>query len=173
MLPLVVRHRDAADELPTLLEGCAAAVIGVTTLNPFGEPEKAAPHWLPALRLVLVAGLCGAATGLLAAGAAVAGDTAAGDGLLHGLLPVYRNVLGFTGIALALAVVAGGLLSWAGPLAWVAVCQFAAIAGYCEPVTWASRPPADRGGWVAAATAFAAGLALYTVRGVRTRPAGE
>ena len=101
----------------------------------------------------------------------MAGHTAAGDGLLHGLLPVCRNVLGFTGIAIALAVVAGGLLSWAGPLAWVAVCQFAAIAGYSEPVTWASRPPADRGAWVA--TAFAVGLALYTVRGVPTQPAGE
>ena len=35
------------------------------------------------------------------------------------MLPVVRNLLGFTGVALLLSLVIGGLLSWIGPLAYV------------------------------------------------------
>jgi hypothetical protein len=136
----------AASELPTLIEGCAAAIIAVTTHSPFGEPERATPRWLPALRLGTALLLCGAAIGLLAAGAAVAYDPKAGVALAGGILPVARNVLGFTG---------------------------ALIAGYSEPLTWATRPPADRGGWIAAVAVFALGLAALTLRGPRVRPSGE
>ena len=163
----------AASELPTLIEGCAAAIIAVTTHSPFGEPERATPRWLPALRLGTALLLCGAAIGLLAAGAAVAYDPKAGVALAGGILPVARNVLGFTGVGYIVAFLIGGLLSWIGPLAYVAICQFALIAGYSEPLTWATRPPADRGGWIAAVAVFALGLAALTLRGPRVRPSGE
>jgi hypothetical protein len=164
---------NASDELPNLLEACAAAIIGVTTHNPFGEPERATGRWLPFLRLALVLALCGAAIGFLAAGAAVADNPQAGIGLIHGMLPVERNLLGFTGVALLFSLSIGGLLSWIGPLAYLGICQCAAIANYSEPLTWAARPPADRGGWIAATVVFAAGLAAFTIRGPRTRPSGE
>jgi RNA polymerase sigma-70 factor (ECF subfamily) len=97
----------------------------------------------------------------------------AGVGLIHGMLPVERNLLGFTGVALLLSLAIGGLLSWIGPLAYVGICQCAAIANYSEPLTWAARPPADRGGWVAALVVFAVGLIAFTIRGPRIRPSGE
>jgi hypothetical protein len=162
-----------ADELPTLLEGCAAAIIGVTTHSPFGEPERATGRWLPALRPLLVLALCGAAIGFLALGAAISFDPKNAVGLYDGMLPVARNLLGFTGIALLFSLVIGGLLSWIGPLAYVAICQFAAIAAYSEPLTWAARPPADRGAWIAAMVVFAVGLVAFTIRGPRVRPSGE
>jgi hypothetical protein len=164
---------NAADELPNLLEACAAAIIGVTAHSPFGEPERATGRWLPFLRPALVLTLCGAAIGFLAAGAAIAYDPQAGVALIHGMLPVERNLLGFTGVALLFSLVIGGLLSWIGPLAYVGLCQCAAIANYSEPLTWASRPPADRGGWIAAMVVFALALAAFTICGPRTRPSGE
>lgn len=164
---------NAADELPNLVEACAAAIIGVTTHSPFAEPERATGRWLPFLRPVLILALCGAAIGFLALGAAAASDPQAGTGLLHGMLPVVRNLLGFTGVALLLSLAVGGLLSWIGPLAYVGICQCAVIANYSEPITWAARPPTDRGGWIAALVVFAVGLAAFTIRGPRTRPSGE
>jgi hypothetical protein len=162
-----------ADEIPTLLEGCAAAIIGVTTHSPFGEPERATGRWLPVLRPVVALALCGAAIGFFALGAMIAYDPNNGVVLYDGILPVVRNLLGFTGVGLLLSIVIGGLLSWIGPLAYVAICQFAAIANYSEPLTWASRPPADRGGWIAAMVVFAVGLVAFTIRGPRVRPSGE
>jgi hypothetical protein len=164
---------NSASELPTLLEGCAAAVIAVTTHSPFGEPERATGRWLPFLRPAVILALSGAAIGFLALGAAVAFDPRAGSGLAGGMLPVARNLLGFTGVGLLLSLVAGGLLSWVGPLAYVGICQCAAIANYSEPVTWAARPPADRGGWIAALVVFAAGLLAFAIRGPRIRLSGE
>lgn len=164
---------NAADELPDLLEACAAAIIGVTAHSPFGEPERATGRWLPFLRPALILALCGAAIGFLAAAAAVAYDPQAGVALSQGMLAVARNLLGFTGVALLCSLAIGGLLSWIGPLAYVGLCQCAAIANYSEPLTWASRPPADRGGWIAALVVFALGLAAFTIRGPRIRPSGE
>ncbi|HUN32397.1 MAG TPA: hypothetical protein VMU95_10255 [Trebonia sp.] len=164
---------DAAAEVPMLLESGAAAIIVVTVHSPFGEPEKATGRWLPVLRLGVMLALCGAAIGLIAAGAAVGYDPKAGVGLADGALPVVRNILGFAGVGLLCSLVTGGLLAWIGPLAYQAACQFALIAHYTEPYTWASRPPADRGGWIAALVAFAVGLVAFTIRGPRTRPSGE
>jgi hypothetical protein len=164
---------NPAEELPDLLAACAAAIIGVTAHSPFGEPERATGRWLPFLRPALIIALCGAAIGFLAAGAAAAFDPRAGIGLVQGMLPVARNVLGFTGVALLLSLAIGGLLSWIGPLAYVGICQCAAIANYSEPLTWAARPPTDRGGWIAALVVFAVGLIAFTIRGPRLRPSGE
>ena len=164
---------NAPDELPNLLTACAAAIIGVTAHSPFGEPERATGRWLPLLRPALILALCGAAIGFLAGGAALAYNPQAGVGLVHGMLPVVRDLLGFTGVALLLSLAIGGLLSWIGPLAYVLICQCAAIANYSEPLTWAARPPTDRGGWIAALVVFAVGLAAFTIRGPRVRPSGE
>lgn len=160
----------AAAELPMIIDACAASIIAVTTHSPFGEPERATGRWLPVLRVAQVLTLCGAAIGLLALGAAIAANPQAGVGLVGGVLPVARDVLGFTGVGLACCLVTGGMLAWTGPLASMAICQFALIAHYSEPLTWAARPPTDGGGWIAALVAFAIGLIAYTLRGPRIRP---
>ncbi|HEX3963993.1 MAG TPA: hypothetical protein VHZ03_46340 [Trebonia sp.] len=169
----------AADELPSLTAGCAAAIIAVTAHSPFGEPERATGRWLPFLRFGLLLALCGAAIGFLALGAALAyspGSGVPGSAAVYladGIPPVARNVMGFTGVGLILSLFTGGLVSWIGPLTYTAICQFALIANYSEPLTWASRPPTDRGGWIAATVAFAVGLLAFTIRGPRIRPSGE
>jgi hypothetical protein len=163
----------AASELPMIIEGCAAAVIAVTTHSPFGDPELATGRRLPFLRLGMALGLCGAAIGLLALGAAAAYHPQAGVYLTGGGLGVAQNVLGFAGIGLIFSLITGGLLAWTGPLGFMAVCQFALIANYSEPLTWAARPATDRGGWIAAMVVCATGLAVFTIRGPRARPSGE
>jgi len=163
----------AATELPMLIEGCAAAIIVVTAHNPFGEPERATGRWLPFLRLGTALALCGAAIGLLALGAAAAYRPQASVYLLSGVLGIAENVMGFAGVGLICSLVTGGLLAWTGPLAYMAICQFALVASYSEPLTWAARPATDRGGWIAATVVFAIGLAVFTVRGPRVRPSGE
>jgi hypothetical protein len=165
--------RSAADELPMILQGCAAAIIAVTTHSPFGEPEQATGWRLAVLRTGLVLALCGAAIGLFALGAAVAHSPQSGVHLAGGILAVARNVLGMTGIGLIFCLVAGALIAWTGPLAFTAISQFALIANYSWPLTWPARPPADRGAWIAAMAVFAIGLAAFTVKDPRVRPSGE
>jgi hypothetical protein len=109
-----------------------------------------------------VLALCGAAIGFFALGAAAADNPRAGVSLAGGVLPVARNVLGMTGIGLIFCLVTGALIAWIGPLAFTAISQFALIANYSEPVTWAARPPADAGGLIA-----------FTIKGPRVRPSGE
>lgn len=164
---------NAADELPMILQGCAAGIIAVTTHSPFGEPERATGLRLPALRAGLVLVLCGAAIAFFALAAAVAYSPRSGVYLAGGILPVARNVLGMTGIGLIFCVITGALIAWTGPLAFTAVSQFALIANYSWPITWPARPSADRGGWITAMIVFAVGLLAFTIRGPRTRQLGE
>jgi hypothetical protein len=164
---------QAATELPMIIEGCAAAIIAVTSHNPFGEPERATGRWLPFLRLGTAIALCGAAIGLLAIGAGAAYDPQASVYLGTGILGVAENVMGFAGVGLACSLVTGGLLAWTGPLGYMAICQFALVANYSEPLTWAARPATDRGGWITAMVVFAIGLAAFAFRGPRVRPSGE
>jgi hypothetical protein len=164
---------NAADELPMILQGCAAGIIAVTTYSPFGEPERATGRRLPFLRVALVLALCGAAIGFFALGAAAAYHPRSGAYLAGGILPVARNVLGMTGIGLISCLVAGALIAWTGPLAFTAISQLALIANYSEPLTWPTRPPADRGGWIAAMVVFAVGLIAFIIKGPRIRPSGE
>jgi hypothetical protein len=91
----------------------------------------------------------------------------------RGTYCLYRNNACSAVDRVHVCLVIGGLLSWIGPLAYCAICQFARIAGCTEPLTRASRPPADRGGWISAMVAFAIGLAAFTIRGPRTCPSGE
>ena len=158
---------NRAYELPMMIEGCAAAVIAVTTHSPFGESERATGRWLPILRADMALSLCGAAIGFFALGAALADNQRAGVYLAGGSLAVARNVIGMSGIGLILCVITGGLTAWIGPLAFMAVSQFALLANYSEPLTWPTRSPTDRGGWMAASVVFLAGLIVYTIRGPR------
>ena len=164
---------NRADELPMILQGCAAGIIAVATHSPFGEPERATGRRLPFLRVGLVLVLCGAAIGFFALGAAAAYRPQAAVYLPGGILPVVRNILGMTGIGLIFCLVAGSLIAWVGPLAFSAISQSALIANYSEPLTWPTRSPTDRGGWIAAMVVFAFGLAAFTIRGPRVRPSGE
>jgi hypothetical protein len=164
---------NAADEMPMILQGCAAGIIAVTTHSPFGEPERAVGWRLPLLRTGLVLALCGAAIGLFALGAAIAYSPRSGTYLAGGILPVTRNVLGMTGIGLVFCLATGALIAWTGPLAFTAISQFALIANYSWPLTWPTRPPTDRGGWIAATVVFAVGLLAFTIRGPRIRQSGE
>src|SRR5580658_10462269 len=163
----------AAGELPMILQGCAAGIIAVTGYSPFGEPERATGWRSAALRGALVLALCGAAIGFFALGAAVADSPRSGVHLAGGILPVARNVVGMTGIGLVFCLVTGALIAWIGPLAFTAISQFALIGSYSWALTWPARPPADRGGWIAALVVFAVGLIAFTIRGPRVRPSGE
>jgi hypothetical protein len=98
---------NAADDVPMILQGCAAGIIAVTMHSPFGEPERATGRCLPVLRAGLVLVLCGAAIGFFALGAAAAYNPRAGVYLAGGSLPVVRNVLGMTGIGLICCLVTG------------------------------------------------------------------
>jgi hypothetical protein len=147
-------------QIPLTIEAGAAAVIGVTTRSPFGEPERAAGHWLPFLRLGGSLALAVAAAGALAAGSAAAH-------LAGGTAGMVRDLAGFTGLALLTAGLAGSALAWIGPVAYLGITMPALGGGWTTPWTWPARPPHDRGAAICAALAFAIGLMLVTVRGAR------
>ena len=151
-----------AQQVPMIIAAGAAAVIAVTAHSPFGETERATGRWLPYLRLFVAVGMCGLAIALLQLGAA-------GQGLNEGILVLARNIIGITGIGLLCSLVTGGLLAWTLPIGYMAFCQYALLEAWTAPWTWPVRPPADRGAWICACAAFAAGLLLFTSRGPRTR----
>jgi hypothetical protein len=151
-----------ARQIPLIIETGAAAVIGVTTRSPFGEPERATGRWLPWLRLAGCVVLTGIAVGALAAGAAAAHL----DGGAAGLA---RDLAGLVGVALLTAAVLGGALAWIGPMAYLAVTLPALTEKWTTPWIWPARPPHDRGAAICAALVFAAGVAVITVRGARDR----
>jgi hypothetical protein len=147
-------------QIPLTIEAAAAAVIGVTTRSPFGEPERATGRWLPFLRLGTCLALAAAAVGALAAGSASAHLAGGAGGMV-------RDVAGSIGIALLTAALLGGALAWIGPVAYLGVAMPALGAGWTTPWIWPARPPDDRGAAICAALVFAAGLAVITVRGAR------
>ncbi len=130
-------------QIPLTLEAGAAAVIGVTTRSPFGEPERATGRWLPFLRLAASVALASAAVGALAAGSVSAH-------LAGGAVGMLRDVAGFTGIALLTAALLGGALAWVGPIAYLTVSLPALSAGWTTPWIWPARPPHDRGAAICA-----------------------
>jgi hypothetical protein len=149
----------AARQLPLLIEA-AAAVIGVVSRSPLGEPERATGRWLPLLRLGAATALTAVAFGVLAAGSAARTWTT-------GYLALPRDLAGMTGIALLAAALAGGGLSWVGPLAFWMVAAYAVGAAWATPWIWPGRPPQDRGAALCAALVFAVGAVVITVRGAR------
>ena len=153
-------------QIPLIIEAGAAAAIGVTARSPFGEPERVTGRWLPVLRLGGTVALAGAAFGALAAGAASAH-------LAGGSIGLLRDLGGLVGIALLAAAVAGGGLSWIGPIGYLGVTMAAVTGAWATPWTWPARPPHDRGAAICAALVFAAGLAAGTLRGARDPAARE
>jgi hypothetical protein len=153
-------------QIPLIIEAGAAAAIGVTARSPFGEPERVTGRWLPVLRLGVSLALAGAAFGALAAGAASAH-------LAGGALGLLRDLGGVIGIALLAAAVAGGGLSWIGPIGYLGVTMAALSGDWATPWTWPARPPHDRGAAICAVLVFAAGLAAVTLRGARDATARE
>lgn len=151
-----------AQQIPLIIEAGAAAVIAVTSHSPFGEPERATGRWLPYLRLGTALALTGLAIGALQLGVL-------GEGLNEGILVLARNVIGITGIGLLCSLVTGGLLAWTLPMGYMAFAQYALLEFWRSPWTWPVRPPSDRGAWLCACLVFAASLAVFTVRGPRTR----
>jgi hypothetical protein len=150
----------ASRQLPLTIEAGAAAVIGVTTRSPFGEPERATGRWLPFLRLGATMAVAGAAIGALAAGSA-------SGHLAGGTLGMLRDLAGLTGIALLAAALLGGSLAWVGPLAYLVVTLHALGAAWTTPWIWPARPPHDLGAALCAALVFAAGVTVIMVRGAR------
>jgi hypothetical protein len=150
-------------QFPIIVEAGTAAVIAVTTHGPFGEVERATGRWLPSLRLLGAVGMCGLAILALQLGVT-------GASLNDGILVLARNVIGFAGLGLACSLVTGGLLAWVLPVGYMAFCQYALTEAWSAPWTWPARPPADRGGWIAAMTVLAVALLAYTRCGPRTRP---
>ena len=150
----------AQQVVPLVIETGAAAVIALTTYGPFGEPERATGRWLPYLRLGAAVGLTAAAAGLLAAGA-TAGH------LPGGTLAMIRDLAGLAGLGLLTAVVLGGALAWAGPMAYLLVAEAALADGWTTPWAWPARPPHDLGGALCAALVFTAGVAVIAVHGAR------
>jgi hypothetical protein len=147
-------------QIPLTIEAAAAAVIGVTTRSPFGEPERATGRWLPFLRLGSCLALAAAGVGALAAGSASAH-------LAGGTVGMLRDLGGFTGIALLTAALLGGALAWIGPIAYLGIMLPALSSGWTTPWAWPARPPHDRGAAICAALVFATGLAVITLRGAR------
>jgi hypothetical protein len=155
-------------QLPLCFEAAAAVTVVATTASPFGEPERVAGRWLPFLRLVVTFALTVAAAGALLAAAATGGH------LSEGTLDVLRNVAGITGIGLLFAAAANSGLSWTGPTAYLVAGIYALYTRWHPPVLtwpwlWPGRPPHDLGGALCAGLAFAAGLAVITLRGARDR----
>jgi hypothetical protein len=149
-----------AEQIPLTIEAGAAAVIGVTTGSPFGDPERATGRWLPYLRLVAAVALGGAAFGALAAGSA-------SQHLDGGTLGLLRDLAGFTGLAFLAGAVLGGALAWIGPIGYLAITLPTLAGHWTTPWLWPDRPPHDRGAAICAGLVFAAGLAVVTVRGAR------
>ena len=150
----------AAMVIPLTTEAGVAAVIAVTTYGPFGEPERATGRWLPYLRLAATVALTAAAAGALAAGAT-------GGSLPGGFLALFRNVAGITGVGLLSAIVLGGMLAWAGPMAYLVLTESVLAAGRTSPWVWPSLPSGNVASWLCAVGVFAAGALLITLRGAR------
>ena len=150
----------AAMIIPLIVEAGVAAVIAVTTYGPFGEPEQATGRWLPYLRLGAAVALTAAAVGALAAGAT-------GGVLPEGFLAMFRNVVGITGVGLLSAAVLGGMLAWAGPMAYLVLTETMLSGGRSSPWIWPTKPPHDLAAALCAGGVFLAGALLITLRGAR------
>jgi hypothetical protein len=155
----------AQEFVPLVIETAAAAIIAVTTYNPFGETERTAGRWLPWLRLGATLGLAAAAVGALAAGAT-------GGSLPGGTLAMVRDVGGMVGLGLLCALVLGGAFAWTGPMVYLVLAEGAFAGSWATPWMWPTRPAADLGGALCASLVFAAGMVAITVRGAR-QPARE
>ncbi len=165
----LIAHWDTygALQLPLVAEAACAAVIAVAIGSPLGEPERVAGSSLPLLRLITTVALTAAAAAVLAAASLGATLTGGVDDLL-------RNLAGATGLGLLGAVILGAGMAWMAPLAYLLAGVYALYTQWhgpalTSPLLWPARPPGDLGGAAWAASAFAIGLALATIRGAHDR----
>ena len=160
--------------VPMLVYGtlAAACVIGVGVHSPFGEVECTTARSLPSLRLGHTAGL------LLCAALALTACLIVFD--LRNAVPAYpflmllRNIVGLTGLALLAARLFGAWVSWAPPLAFVAVVSLVGRRpdGTFPTWAWQMQPGNDNLSWAISFALFLAGLALICLLGARDTTGG-
>ncbi len=155
--------------VPVLVYGtlAAACVIGVSANSPFGEIERTTARPLMPLRLGHMAGLLLCVAPALAACLIVFDLRNATP--THPFLVLVRNVAGLTGFALLTARLFGAWVSWASPLAFVAVVSLAARRpdGTFPAWAWQMQPGDDGLSWAISLALFLAGLALICLLGAR------
>ncbi|MFJ9560719.1 hypothetical protein ACIRQQ_11830 [Streptomyces fuscichromogenes] len=141
----------------------AAAVIGGSLSAPCAELDRTAVRpWWPR-RLAQLAGLTALAAVLLPV--AVLGHPE-----VFGPPAMVRNTLGCTGVTAAAAVLLGARLSWLPAFGYVSAVYLGSAGARGSAVVvwaWPVQPGAQPGAWAAALGAFAAGGALFVVRGAR------
>jgi hypothetical protein len=89
----------------------------------------------------------------------------AGPYLPGGAQAMARNVTGLIGIGLLSAAALGGALAWIGPVAYMAIAEFALNAGWQTPWIWSTHTPLDAGAALCSGLSFVAGATLITVWG--------
>ena len=160
---------DGGALIPFLVLGAlaAACVVGAGAGSPFGEAERTVSRPLSPIRLGHLGGL------LLIAALTLGAVLLTID--LHGARPgaptfmLMRNLVGFGGLALLFARVAGARLSWVLPL----VLGIAPVFGGLRPDgtfpawAWQMQPGNDNLSWAISLALFLAGLALICLLGTR------
>ncbi|CAN5878653.1 hypothetical protein BH23ACT11_BH23ACT11_19090 [soil metagenome] len=144
-----------------------ACVVGASAHSTIGETEQTSARPLPPLRLGHFAGLIALAA-LALTSAALAWDLD-GKGLYRTVLTLLRNVGGFTGLVLLVALVVDGRLSWVFPLTF---SVYALIRGLNPDGTWVQwawpmRPVTDELSWANSLGLLAVGLVLVCTLGPR------
>jgi hypothetical protein len=63
--------------------------------------------------------------------------------------------------------VLGGMLAWAGPMAYLVITETMLAGGRTSPWVWPTKPPHDLGAALCASLVFAVGAVAVTLRGAR------
>lgn len=138
-----------------------SAAIGTSLYAPADELDRTAVRrWWPRRLLHLLALTVPAAAALALA---VPGHPEA-----FGAPGMVRNVLGATGVAAASAALIGARLSWLPMTVYGGAVYLAAPrtpGGAASVWAWLMQPGPQPGAWVVASVAYAAGAALFAVRG--------
>ncbi|MGY0058497.1 hypothetical protein ACWY4P_18420 [Streptomyces sp. LZ34] len=147
----------------------ASAAIGASLYTHSDELDRTAVRpWWPrrACQLLL---LTAVAAGLLAM-------AVLGEPQLYGAYAMARNVLGAVGVTALAAALIGARLSWLPMLVHTSAVY---ISGQTEPGgpgavwAWSVQPGPEPAAWWTAAALFAAGTALYALRGARPESPGS
>lgn len=140
-----------------------SAAIGTSLYAPADELDRTAVRrWWPRRLLHLLVLTVPAAAALALA---VPGHPAE-----FGAPGMIRNVLGATGVAAASAALIGARLSWLPMTVYGGAVYLAAPrtpGGAASVWAWLMQPGPQPGAWVVASVAYAAGAALFAVRGPR------
>lgn len=156
-------HHNARVPVLVLAPMLVSAAIGTSLYAPADELDRTAVRrWWPRRLLHLLALTVPAAAALALA---VPGHPAE-----FGAPGMIRNVLGATGVAAASAALIGARLSWLPMTVYGGSVYLAAPrtpGGTASVWAWLMQPGPQSGAWVVASVAYAAGAALFAVRGPR------